>query len=36
MPKLFGRGRAKMLEIPVNQEHLVIGAICFQRLSKLP
>jgi hypothetical protein len=36
MPKLFGCGRAKMLEIPLNQEHLVIGAICFQKLSTFP
>jgi hypothetical protein len=32
MPKLFGIRRAKMLELPVNQAHLLIPWICVPAL----
>jgi hypothetical protein len=32
MPKLFGIRRAKMLELPVNQAHLLILRICVPAL----
>jgi hypothetical protein len=35
LPKFFCFGGMKMLEIPVNQEHLMFRVICFRSLSAL-